>query len=148
MAINRAAWASALSAAPVCFILGTQAFLLEHTFQGICMTITLIPGDSPSTAVAPLQPQRALAMRAADGTGSAHWRQLEANLARIVGSRGAQALLARARHLCGGRVASRVVQTRTLMQLVSKLLGESLAACLLQSKSPQRRESTTRSRLR
>jgi hypothetical protein len=70
-----------------------------------------------------------------NGKDSVQLERLEADLERIVGSRGTQALLARSRHLCGSRAESRPLQVRTLLQLVRKLLGKPLAAWLLQSAS-------------
>jgi hypothetical protein len=81
-------------------------------------------------------------------TRSAQLERLEAELARIVGTQGAQALLARSRHLCGNREQSRALLIRNLLQLVRKLLGKPLAHWLLQSASPISSAQPARSRLR
>jgi hypothetical protein len=67
------------------------------------------------------------------GTCSAQLERMEADLERIVGQQGTQALLARSRHLCGSRAGFPPLLVRTLLQLVRKLLGRPLAAWLLQS---------------
>jgi hypothetical protein len=64
--------------------------------------------------------------------------RIEADLARIVGPQGTQALLARSLHLCGNRAPSRALLMRNLLQLVRKLLGKPLARWLLQSAQPER----------
>lgn len=112
------------------------------------MTKTRIPGHSPSTASPTMPSRRAQTWDATNPTGSAHLQQLQASLSRIVGSRGTQALMARVRHLCGEQSASRMSQTRTLLQLVSKLLGEPLAGCLSRTDTPLRHDPVARSRLR
>ena len=112
------------------------------------MTHTQTPGHSPSSAMAPLQSRRSQTRDSAEGSSSAHLQQLQASLTHIVGSHGTQALMARVRHLCGERATSRFLQTRTLLQLVSKLLGEPLAGCLSQTDAPLRRDPVVRSRLR
>lgn len=83
-----------------------------------------------------------------NGTPSAQLERMEANLARIVGTQGAQALLARSRHLCGSQVQSRTQVLHTLLQLVQKLLGKPLVAWLLQSAAPASRPLSAAPRLR
>jgi hypothetical protein len=95
------------------------------------MTSTRIPDCSQSNAKDYVQLER-----------------LEADLERIVGSLGTQALLARSRHLCGSRSESRPLLVRTLLQLVRKLLGKPLAAWLLQSASAVSGAQPARPRLR
>ncbi len=68
-----------------------------------------------------------------NGTRSAQLQRMEVDLVRIVGARGAQALLARSRHLCGTREPSGALMLRNMLQLVRKLLGKPLAHWLLQS---------------
>jgi hypothetical protein len=70
------------------------------------------------------------------GAHGAQLERIEADLARIVGPRGTQALLERSRHLCGSRAQSRALLMRNLLQLVRKLLGKPLAHWLLQSAQP------------
>jgi hypothetical protein len=79
---------------------------------------------------------------------SAQLERMEADLARIVGTQGSQALLERSRHLCGGRSTSRPLLVHTLLQLVRKLLGKPLADWLLQSAPPVSGNPPARSRLR
>jgi hypothetical protein len=97
-------------------MLRARASMPDQPTQGNCMTSTRIPDFSRSK-----------------GTPGAQLERIEADLARIVGPHGAQALLARSRHLCGSQAHSRAQLLRTLMQLVRKLLGKPLAAWLLQS---------------
>jgi hypothetical protein len=113
-------------------MLGTMALMPEHTTpKDTCMTSTRIPDTSPF-----------------NGTCSMQLERMEADLARIVGPQGTQALLARSRHLCGGRAESRPLLVRTLLQLVRKLLGKPLADWLLQSAAAASGSQTARSRLR
>jgi hypothetical protein len=65
----------------------------------------------------------------------AQLERMEADLVRIVGPQGTQALLARSRALCGNRAGCRPLLRRTLLHLVRQLLGKPLAAWLLQSAS-------------
>jgi hypothetical protein len=81
------------------------------------------------------------------GTPGAQLERIEADLARIVGPQGSQALVARSRHLCGSRTQSRAHLLRTLLQLVGKLLGKPLVAWLLQSSSSVSRGLPATSRL-
>jgi hypothetical protein len=57
--------------------------------------------------------------------------RMEADLARIVGTQGSQALLARSKQLCGVPEPSRALLVRNLLQQVRKLLGKPLARWLL-----------------
>jgi hypothetical protein len=82
------------------------------------------------------------------GASSAQLERIEAELARIVGAQGSQALLARSRHLCGGRGHSGPQVQRTLLDLVRKLLGKSLAQWLQQSSAPLTRTRAAPLRLR
>lgn len=68
-----------------------------------------------------------------NGMRSAQLKRMEVELARIVGVRGTQALLARSRHLCGTKEPSGARLLRRLLHLVRKLLGKPLAHWLLQS---------------
>ena len=77
------------------------------------------------------------------GGHQAKLERMEADLTRIVGPRGTQALLARSRQLCGSRAQSRALLLRTLLQLVRKLLGKPLEAWLLQSATPAPRDLPT-----
>jgi hypothetical protein len=81
-------------------------------------------------------------------TRGAQLERMEADLARIVGSEGTQALLARSRQLCGKRADSRPLLVRTLLRLVRKLLGQPLAQWLMQSASNVVGVQPVRSRLR
>jgi hypothetical protein len=84
-------------------------------------------------------------------TYSEQMQRIEADLARIVGPRGTQALLERSRQLCGSRAHSRTLLLHNLLQLVRKLLGKPLAQWLLQSASvvaPVSRSQQARARLR
>jgi hypothetical protein len=95
------------------------------------MTITRIPNPSRGKGAPGVQLER-----------------MEVDLARIVGPQGAQALLARSRHLCGSQAQSRAQLLHTLLQLVQKLLGKPLAAWLLQSAAPTSRQLPAATRLR
>ena len=77
---------------------------------------------------------------------SAHLSRIEANLARIVGPQGAQALRLRSRQLCGERAQSRALQLQHLLQLVRKFLGKQLARWLLRSASSGASIQSTRLR--
>lgn len=83
-----------------------------------------------------------------NGTRSVQLASFEADLARIVGHQGTQALLARSRQLCGNRTHSHALLMRTLLQLVCKLLGKPLALWLLQSAASALRTQPARLRLR
>jgi hypothetical protein len=113
-------------------MLAHRALMPEHTTsKDTCMTSTRIPDTSQF-----------------NGMHSAQLERMEADLARIVGPQGTQALLARSRLLCGSRADSRPLLLRTLLQLVRKLLGKPLAAWLLQSAPSASGVQPVRSRLR
>ena len=75
-------------------------------------------------------------------------RRIEADLARIVGPQGTQALMARSRQLAGVPSPTRAQLLRTLLQLVRKFLGQPLVAWLLQSAAPAVRVPSHALRLR
>jgi hypothetical protein len=102
-----------------------------YTLKDPCMSSTRIPDSAPFK-----------------GAPSAQLERIEAELARIVGAQGSQALLARSRHLCGQRGQSAPTLQRTLLQLVRKLLGKPLAQWLQQSSAPLTRARATPLRLR
>jgi hypothetical protein len=65
----------------------------------------------------------------------AQLERMEAELARIVGPQGSQALVARSRQLCGNREPSCALLVRHLLQQVRKLLGKPIARWLLHATS-------------
>ena len=94
------------------------------------MTSTSILGNSQSAANSRIVMKRRDTRQAAGTLSGMQIAQLEAGLVRLVGSRGTQALLERARSLSGERAPSSAVQEHTLMPLLERLLGDSLAASL------------------
>lgn len=78
------------------------------------------------------------------GRRSAQLLRAGADLARIVGPLGSEALLARSRHLCGGGQPSCALLLRKLLQLVRKFLGQPLALWLVQSASAASRQQPAR----
>jgi hypothetical protein len=96
------------------------------------MTSTSTLGNSQSVAIRNVDRQQT--RPAGDVLSGPQVAHLEARLNSLVGSQGTQALLERARHLSGEGAASREVQQRTLMELVRRLLGDSLAASLRSSR--------------
>lgn len=67
---------------------------------------------------------------ASGGSASQNLLRMEAALASIVGPRGAAAMLARSRQLCGSAAPSSAALSATLLRLTAELLGESLAQWL------------------
>ena len=95
-----------------------------------------------------MTPSHTPAYSPSKGTRGAMLERIEADLGRIVGSQGSQALLERSRQLCGSRDPSGELLLHNLMQLVRKLLGKPLAQWLQQSARAMPRATSERARLR
>jgi hypothetical protein len=83
-----------------------------------------------------------------NGPRGAQLERIEAELARIVGFEGSQALLARSRQLCGSQEPPRTLLIRRVLQLVRKLLGKPVVRWLLQSASEASHTQPVQTRLR
>ena len=90
------------------------------------MTIdNILPLQRPRTGARSLQ--RLAAMRPKAKAPAIQLQEFEIRLARVVGARGAQALIAQAVAACGSRKTSTNLQSKTALKHASKFLGQTLA---------------------